>query len=275
VRLNPDVPLELERVVNKALEKDRNLRYQGAADMRTDLQRLKRDTESQRVTVATDAATSVTSAIRFPKVTNRKLLWSGVLFASVIALLAGYWFFGRAHHQPFQSFTITKMTESGNADHVAISPDGKYLVHVARENGMSSLWMRHIATNSNTQIIPASSTRYEALSFSPDGNYIYFVRSQSGERVSDLFQVPALGGVPKELVHDVLSNVTFSPDGQSIAFCRYLESKIEVALITATVDGAREKTLLKIQAPTVNNFRDPHGHRMARPLFSIRRVTPL
>jgi eukaryotic-like serine/threonine-protein kinase len=49
VRLNPDVPAELERIVNKALEKDRNLRYQHASDIRTDLQRLKRDTESGKV----------------------------------------------------------------------------------------------------------------------------------------------------------------------------------------------------------------------------------
>ena len=251
LRLNPDVPAELERIINKALEKDRDIRCQSAAELRADLKRLQRDTESQRVTVAA-GATSVTSAVPSPPVKNRKLAWSGVLFAVVIAILTGYWFLGGAHHPSFEKFTITKMTETGNASHVAISPDGKYVVHVVNENGMSSLWMRHIATNSNTQIIPASSTHYEALSFSPDGNYIFFVRSQSGEHLSDLFQVPALGGSLKQLLHNVGSNVTFSPDGQRIAFCRFLESSNEVALIATAVDGRGERTLMTMQGPEMN-----------------------
>ena len=59
IRLNPDLPAELEQIVNKALEKDRNLRYQHAADMRTDLQRLKRDTDTGRIAAASSDAVAV------------------------------------------------------------------------------------------------------------------------------------------------------------------------------------------------------------------------
>src|ERR1700687_3548327 len=65
VRLNPDLPAELERVINKCLEKDRNLRYQHASDVRTDLQRLKRDTESARVTTSAMAGAATGIGLRW------------------------------------------------------------------------------------------------------------------------------------------------------------------------------------------------------------------
>ena len=87
VRLNPDVPAELERVIGKCLEKDRNLRYQHASDIRTDLQRLKRDTESGRVTIGS-AEPAVTTATR----------WKMIVPAAVVLLalsVAGYFYVHR------------------------------------------------------------------------------------------------------------------------------------------------------------------------------------
>src|SRR4029077_2535493 len=68
VRLNPDLPAELERIINRALEKDRELRYQHASDMRAELQRLKRDTDSsRRVVAAVEEPVSSVGAAAPPK----------------------------------------------------------------------------------------------------------------------------------------------------------------------------------------------------------------
>src|SRR5260370_2225795 len=75
VRLNPDLPVELERIINKALEKDKNLRYQSATDIRTDLQRLRRDTASAKLPAATKAAGSVGK--------HRRISWKVVLSAAL------------------------------------------------------------------------------------------------------------------------------------------------------------------------------------------------
>jgi eukaryotic-like serine/threonine-protein kinase len=258
VRLNPEIPVELERVVNHALEKDKNLRYQHAADMRSELLRLKRDTDSSRYVRAPSAesSTAAQTAVQSPQSTSvvtvaKHYGWGirvGVIAALIVLGAVGFGLYSVLHlptPMPFQKFTMTQVTNSGKAARAAISPDGRYVLSVTDDNGLQSLWLRNVPTGSDTQVIPPSASHYESLAFSPDGNYIYFRKAlYVSQNEYNLYRSPVLGGIPQTIVQDIDTDITFSPDGQRIAFVRGNDPEVgKYRVITASSEGNDEKVV--------------------------------
>lgn len=155
---------------------------------------------------------------------------------------------------PFQNMRISRLTNTGRANGAAISPDGKYVVHVVSEAGRQSLWVRQVATSSNVQIVPPAEVQYGSLTFSNDGNFVYYVMLDKSPPTA-LYQVPTLGGSSTKLIEGVESSVTLSPDGKQLAFVRYYPAQGERALIVANADGSNERRLLTRKRP--DSFADP------------------
>jgi len=275
VTLNPAVPPELERILNKALEKDRDTRYQVAAELRADLKRLQREMDPGRTTAvstpgrgiaaATEAGLAATTST--PGVTpqpeaspksgssalveaaRKNKVGAALAIALVLVVIAAaafgvYSFLQSSKHVPFEHFTIENLTNNGHVSVASISPDGKYLLHVRDEEGSQSLWLRHIATGSNTQVVAPAATRYQALAFSPDANYIYFVRRDDAQHtIASLYSAPVLGGTPRLLISDVDSPITFSPDGKRFAYLRQHHDTPNFDLFLVNSDGAPDRTL--------------------------------
>jgi eukaryotic-like serine/threonine-protein kinase len=259
-RVVPNLPVELERVIGKALEKDPKLRYQHAVDLRADLQRLKRDTDSgrsgvERMAAAAASGASVRAAGFRPEAKRREFLAALVLALLVVAAI-GSWFFlayRKAGIIPFQKFTITKLTDNGKSIESAISPDGKYILSAMAEGGKQSLWLWHVETNSDTQVIAPDVRRYSRLTFSADGSYLYFrcVGAGTGD-LADIYRAPLLGGLPKIVAHDVDSGVAFSPDGKRIAYARANDPEVgKWRLLTAAPDGNDEKMIFGKALPSL------------------------
>jgi serine/threonine protein kinase/Tol biopolymer transport system component len=249
--VNPSLPHRFEDVILRGLEKDTDLRYQSAADLRSDLKRIRRDSTSGRLPVAppvvlpvaplSSGAVIVAEARRY-----KKTVATAAMLLLVLTAAAGYGFYALAGgggsgsdeaSGRVQAPTPTRLTTTGNVSGCAsISPDGKYVVYCdfARQ-----LKVHQVATGST---IPLGIYNGATI-FSPDGNHVYV--SSTSEEYPDgvLWAIPTLGGEPRRVATNIQGPVAPSPDGKRLAFVRLYPGERATSLVITDVDGGHERRL--------------------------------
>jgi len=237
-----EVPSSFDDISAKLLEKDRDFRYQSAADLRTDLRRLKRFIDSPHASPASSTTRPVMAARR-----SRLPLASGIA-AAVLVLAASAYYVASRSESPQSSSTATatldviQLTTTGDAFYPSISADGRYVAYVQIEGGRSSLWVRQTATDSTAQIVQQrTGIDIRGASFLPDGNQVDFFQVQGGRR--ELWRVPILGGSPKLITVDVQSAAGWSPDGQTMSWVRFDAPSGATTLVLADRNGENQRVL--------------------------------
>jgi Tol biopolymer transport system component/DNA-binding winged helix-turn-helix (wHTH) protein len=137
-----------------------------------------------------------------------------------------------------------RLTETGRAQKAAISRDGRYVAYAEGIGENHTLRLREVATNSDVEILPPEPGEILGLTFSPHGEFIYFVRADKKDwGFRYLYRVPLPGGTVQKLIADVDSAVSFSPDGRLLAYERFVPTHSDAELKLANPDGTGQRVL--------------------------------
>jgi serine/threonine protein kinase len=227
LRLNPDLPAEFDRIVNKALEKDRDLRYQSAAELRSDLKRSRRDTSSGRISAATPgvgeiaAPSLATGAIKVDAhaTTRSRVIFFGAALAVLIAVggLAAY-YFRIASNRPAKTLQISHWNKP--IDGAVLSPDGHTIAFTSPVGDFDQIFVM-LASGGEPLQLTNDHVNKAVSAFSADGTQIYF---SLNSLASEIRSVATLGGPSTFVVSG--SGFAMSPDQKTLYYVQTLQAQV-------------------------------------------------
>jgi serine/threonine protein kinase/WD40 repeat protein len=240
VRLNPDLPAKVEEIIHRALEKDRDLRYQHASDMRAELQRLKRDSSSGRILSSSREAVQpvpeqqTASAVASPRSKRMLYIVSSALLL-VVAVMGGLFLWNRSHQGvPAASNEWQQLTFfTDSAVYPTLSPDGRMLAFIRGDNsffGAGQVYVKFLPDGQPVQLTHDSTLKLSPI-FSPDGSRIVY----STVGPWDLLEITVLGGEPHVLMPNA-SSLTWIDGGKRLLFS---EIKEGLHMVVVSTDESR------------------------------------
>jgi Tol biopolymer transport system component len=217
-RLNPELPAEFELILAKALEKDPELRCQTAAELRADLKRLKRETESGRTATGSGFSGSVKPVSRAGSPEARA--WIPLIAAVALAVgLVGGLFLARRQGQASQPLYHQLTYRRGTVYAARFAPDGQTIIYSAAwDGGKPELFSTRVGSPESMSLgLPGA----QLLSMSPAGEMAVALRSRFGafQQFGTLARLPMGGGAPREIL-DSVNWADWSKDGSRLAVAR-------------------------------------------------------
>jgi serine/threonine protein kinase/Tol biopolymer transport system component len=260
LRLNPELPPDLERIILKALEKESDVRYQSAAELRADLKRLKRDTSSGKMTAAAP----------LPRAGPVKSLWLWTAAAVVaVIFLSTLFFFLRPRatvQNPLLNAQFTRLTDFPGAEtDPAISPDGKFVAFISDRSGTFDIWLIQSNGNSLANLtkgrIGDVRAPLRAIGFSGDGSEVW----SAGTEARRLMLWPLIGGEPHNFLADRAAEVAWSPDDSRVVYHTWESGD---PTFVADHNGTNPRQIVQNEAGLHNHF--PIWSKDGRWIYMVR-----
>ncbi len=238
-RLNPDLPGELERIINKRLEKDRSPRYQHASDVRTDLERLQRDLSSSATAVTGGEQPSASPAAGSKRLRHWKARAVGAAVVLLLVLTSVYW--SRQRPQPIRIVSYNRLTQDGQVKYGPLLTDGSR-IYFNEERDAAPVLAEVAAAGGETAVVQTPFPFGGLLGISPDRSALLVAGQSRDGEAGPLWILPIPAGPPRRVGNLTVRDAAFSPDGQRIAYSQgnglyTVNTNGSVPRKVATLDG--------------------------------------